>query len=127
MAVASPPDVAGRAQLARAVHHEIEFHPQKNLTMPAPTTTLTVRKTLPCPPETAFRAWTDPQLFQQWFAPDPAMSTVAEVDLRPGGKYRIGFQPPGGKPTMFVGGEFLKINAPRHLEYTWVWEKETDP
>src|SRR5882757_5141884 len=95
--------------------------------MSSPTSSLTVRKTLPCSPDEAFQAWTQPKLFQQWFAPDPAMKTVAEIDLRPGGKYRIGFQPPGGVPTLFVGGEFLTIKAPRHLEYTWIWEKESDP
>jgi uncharacterized protein YndB with AHSA1/START domain len=95
--------------------------------MPTPTTSLTIRKTLPCRPDVAFRAWTEPAQFKGWFAPDPTMKTVAEVDLRRGGKYRIGFQPAGGKPTMFVGGEFLVIDPPRRLEYTWIWEKETDP
>jgi uncharacterized protein YndB with AHSA1/START domain len=77
--------------------------------------------------EEAFQAWTQPELFQQWFAPDPAMQTVAEVDLRPGGKYRIGFKPPDGTPTMFVAGEFVTITAPRRLEYTWIWEKASHP
>ncbi len=95
--------------------------------MPNATASLTLRKTLPCSPDVAFRAWTEPEQFKAWFAPDPTMKTIAEVDLRRGGKYRIGFQPAGGKPTMFVGGEFLTIDPPHHLEYTWVWEKETDP
>jgi uncharacterized protein YndB with AHSA1/START domain len=47
--------------------------------------------------------------------------------LRAGGKYQIGFQPGNGKPTMFVGGEFLTVAPPGRLEYTWIWEKETDP
>jgi uncharacterized protein YndB with AHSA1/START domain len=95
--------------------------------MSSPTSSLTIRKTLPCPPADAFAAWTQPKLFQSWFAPDPKMKTVAEMDLRPGGKYRIGFQPPGGEPTMYVGGEFLLIDPPRRLEYTWIWERESDP
>jgi uncharacterized protein YndB with AHSA1/START domain len=95
--------------------------------MTSPNSSLTVRKTLPCSADEAFQAWTQPKLFQQWFAPDPAMQTIAQFDLRPGGKYRIGFQPPGGAPTLFVGGEFLTIEAPRRLEYTWVWEKDTHP
>jgi uncharacterized protein YndB with AHSA1/START domain len=94
---------------------------------PEPTASLTVRKVLPCLPDEAFRAWTRPELFQQWFAPDPTMTTTAEMDLRPGGKYRIGFKPAGGEPAMKVGGEFLVIQAPHRLEYTWIWEKESDP
>ena len=34
---------------------------------PTPSESLTLRKTLPCSPEQAFRAWTDPEQFQQWF------------------------------------------------------------
>ncbi len=92
-----------------------------------PSSSLTVRKTLPCSVDEAFQAWTQPKLFQQWFAPDPAMKTVADVDLRLGGIYRIGFQPPGGEATLFVGGEFLTIEAPRRLVYTWMWEKAAHP
>src|SRR5438105_1362551 len=109
MAFMSPPDVAGGAQLIRVVYRQIQIETVNPFFMTSPTSSLTVRKTLPCSVEEAFQTWTQPKLFQQWFAPDPAMKTVADFDLRPGGKYRIGFQPPGGKPTMFVGGEFLVV------------------
>jgi uncharacterized protein YndB with AHSA1/START domain len=95
--------------------------------MTAPSTSLTVRKLLPCSADEAFQAWTQPELFTQWFAPDPTMQTSAEIDLRPGGKYQIGFKPAGGASTLVVGGEFLTIDAPRRLEYTWIWEKASHP
>jgi uncharacterized protein YndB with AHSA1/START domain len=95
--------------------------------MPTPSASLTVRKILPCRPEKAFRAWTEPAQFQQWFAPHPEMKVIAEFDLQRGGKYRIGFQRPEGKPTLYVGGEFVVIDAPHRLEYTWIWEKESNP
>jgi uncharacterized protein YndB with AHSA1/START domain len=95
--------------------------------MPTTTASLTVRRILPCPPEAAFRAWTEPARLEKWFAPKPSMKVVAQMDLRKGGKYRIGFVLPGGKKTMFVGGTFLAIKPPGYLEYTWTWEKESNP
>lgn len=94
--------------------------------MPPPTASLTVRKILPCRPKIAFEAWTQPAQFQQWFVPQPGMKVKADFDLRRGGKYRIGFKPVD-KDMMFVGGEFLVIDPPRRLEYTWIWEKESNP
>ena len=94
---------------------------------PPPTSSLTVRKIVPCSPEVAFRQWTDPQSMATWFAPDPAMTTEAKIDLRPGGKYTIGFKPPGDAPAMVVGGEYLAVEPPHRLVYTWIWTKESDP
>ena len=55
------------------------------------------------------------------------MKAIAEMDLRLGGKYRIGFHRPEGLPPLYVGGEFLVIEAPHRLEYTWIYEKESRP
>ena len=91
-----------------------------------PIESLTLRKKLPCSPEQAFRAWTDPEQFQQWFVAMPGMTVKAQMDVRLGGKYRISCAR-AGEPTKFVGGEFLVVDPPRRLEYTWIWEKEAMP
>ena len=93
---------------------------------PTPSESLTLRKTLPCSPEQAFRAWTDPEQFQQWFVAMPGMTVKAQMDVRLGGRYRISCAR-AGEPTKFVGGEFLVVEPPRRLEYTWIWEKEAMP
>lgn len=95
--------------------------------MPLPTSSLTVRKILPCSPSVAFRNWTDPTSMATWFAPDPAMTTKAVIDLRTGGKYTISFNPPGEDPAMVVGGEYLEVSRPHRLVYTWIWAQESDP
>jgi uncharacterized protein YndB with AHSA1/START domain len=95
--------------------------------MPTPTVSLTVQKILPCPPAEAFRAWTEPKLFQQWFIPMPGIRATADVDLRKGGKYRISFVRPEGKPNVIVVGEFLVIDPPHYLEYTWIWAESPSP
>ncbi|MGO9062388.1 MAG: SRPBCC domain-containing protein [Candidatus Binataceae bacterium] len=40
---------------------------------------------LPCVSRMTIKAWTDPELLKQWFAPLPFTTLIAEVDLRPGG------------------------------------------
>jgi uncharacterized protein YndB with AHSA1/START domain len=48
-----------------------------------------------------------------------------ELDLRVGGGYRFAMQPPDG--TLFhLAGEYLEIDPPRCLTYTFRWE-EPDP
>ncbi|XXU71553.1 SRPBCC domain-containing protein [Sorangium sp. So ce1151] len=43
-----------------------------------------------------FKAWTDPELLKQWFAPEPFTTPVAELDLRPGGANLIVMRDPQG-------------------------------
>jgi len=85
-------------------------------------TTLTLRRVFPAPRERVFRAWTDPAELKQWFHVQEGWSTpIAEVDLRVGGKYRIGMQPPNGDPHI-VTGTYREIVIPRKLVYTWQLE-----
>ena len=92
-----------------------------------PTASLTVRKTLPCSPAEAFRAWTVPELFREWFVPASGIRVAAEMDLRTGGKYQIRFQMPEGKGQVIVDGEFLVIREPSYLEYTWTYVEREKP
>ncbi len=95
--------------------------------MSQPTTSLSVRKILACEPAFAFRAWTEPALFQQWFVPAPGVRTTAEIDPRVGGRYRIHHENPAEPSCGDVGGEFLVVDPPRRLEFTWAHEQRTGP
>jgi uncharacterized protein YndB with AHSA1/START domain len=46
---------------------------------------LTLTRVLDATPEKVFRAWTEPALLRQWFAPLPVITTQVELDVRPGG------------------------------------------
>lgn len=94
--------------------------------MPAPTASLTVRKLIPCSPDIAFRAWTEPAQFEAWFVPPPTKKVKAQYDLRVGGKYQLIFILPDGKPEVKVVGEFLVVDRPHRLEYTWMWQNNPD-
>jgi len=48
-----------------------------------------LERTIPAPPARVYRAWLDPELLARWMAPGPFTVTRADVDERPGGRFRI--------------------------------------
>ena len=46
---------------------------------------LVISRIIDAPRERVFKAWTDPELLKQWFAPLPYTTPIAELDVRPGG------------------------------------------
>src|SRR6266566_2390836 len=51
---------------------------------------------------------------------------VSEVDLRPGGRYRIHMQAPDGAVTHRLVGVYRLVDPPKKLVYTWRWENEPE-
>lgn len=80
--------------------------------------TLVVRKTIYATAERLFEAWTDPAQLQKWWGPEGVACIGPEVDLRVGGRYRIGNQLPDGK-ILWIVGEFEVVDPPHRLTYTW--------
>jgi uncharacterized protein YndB with AHSA1/START domain len=80
--------------------------------------TLVVRKTILASPERLFAAWTEPEQLRRWWGPEGVVCMAAEVELRPGGHYRIGNQHPDQK-LLWIVGEFEVVEPPRRLTYTW--------
>jgi uncharacterized protein YndB with AHSA1/START domain len=94
---------------------------------PATETLLIIRRTFEVPPAKVFQAWTDPQSLKKWCAPgDDYETPIAEVDLRIGGKYRIGMKPPGSAEIQIASGVYREVEIPRRLVYTWSWEGGPD-
>jgi uncharacterized protein YndB with AHSA1/START domain len=76
------------------------------------------------PPEAVFRALTDPaELPCWWGSADMYRTHDWKVDLRQGGKWSCQARSPQGDSE--VRGEYLAIEPPRLLEYTWEpsWEQ----
>ena len=90
--------------------------------MNPPSHQITIRQTFAVDRERAFRAWSDPAEMRRWFSPVGFTTPFAEADLRPGGRYRIGMQPPEGKPV-FAGGIYREVVPPERLVFTWSWEE----
>jgi uncharacterized protein YndB with AHSA1/START domain len=78
-------------------------------------------RTFPAPRARVFRAWTEPGQFRQWFGPPQGSTPSAEMDVRPGGTYRIEMKPSYAR-TRFVVGTFLEVRPPERLVYTFDWE-----
>jgi hypothetical protein len=57
---------------------------------------LIISRIIDAPRERVFKAWTDPELLKQWFAPLPYTTPVAELDVRPGGANLIVMRDPAG-------------------------------
>jgi uncharacterized protein YndB with AHSA1/START domain len=83
--------------------------------------TLEVRKTIDATPERLFAAWTDPNQLIAWWGPEGVACTGAEIDLRLGGRYRIGNRLNDGNEIWIVG-TFEAIDRPRLLTYSWLVE-----
>jgi uncharacterized protein YndB with AHSA1/START domain len=64
---------------------------------------LVLTRMIDVPRELVYRAWTEPELLRQWFAPQPFTTPVAELDVRPGGVNRIVMRDPQGNEHPNVG------------------------
>src|SRR4029077_14465459 len=79
---------------------------------------LVVRKTIKATPERLFEAWTSPAQLEQWWGPDGVTCVDPAVDLRVGGRYRIGNRLPDDTILWIVGAVEI-IYPPPRLTYTW--------
>ena len=65
----------------------------------AETLDLVLERTLDAPIDLVWQAYTNPEHLKQWFAPKPYQITECELDLRPGGIFRIRMTGPDGFDT----------------------------
>ncbi len=87
-------------------------------------TTLFLTRTFAAPRKRVFEAWTKPEVISRWFAAGPDMvPTVAEVDLRVGGKYRIGMKNTAKNVEHIATGVYREIVPDELVAFTWSWEE----
>jgi len=86
---------------------------------------LTLNRYYPVAPEKVWRAWTDPQALKQWFGPGgPQAVSLAELDLRVGGRFRMVFGGPQGTEHE-CAGIYKEVVRHRKLVFTWCWPNST--
>ena len=97
-------------------------------TNPAPTSNreLVLTRIIAAPPKKLFRAWTEPALLKQWFAPLPYTVSVAETDVRPGGSNFIVMRSPDGK-DLPNSGVYLDVVKNERLVFTDAYTKAWEP
>jgi uncharacterized protein YndB with AHSA1/START domain len=83
------------------------------------------RIAIKAPAERIFKALTDPRELLKWWAAEGKFhATHVESDLRSGGKWMMRVKGSGGT-EITVAGEYLTIEAPRLLIYTWIREEDS--
>ena len=92
--------------------------------MPLAGTTLYLTRTFAAPRHKVFEAWTRPEVISQWFAAsEEHVPSVAEVDLRVGGSYRIGMKHIAKGTEHIATGVYKEIVPDERLVFTWSWEE----
>jgi uncharacterized protein YndB with AHSA1/START domain len=91
---------------------------------------LVLTRIIDAPPENVYRAWTEPELLKQWFAPLPYTTPVVEVDVRTGGSSMIVMRSPEGV-DMPNPGVYLEVVPNERIvatdAYTSAWEPSAKP
>ncbi|HCB02844.1 MAG TPA: hypothetical protein DEQ43_01010 [Nocardioides bacterium] len=55
-------------------------------------------------PERVWAQWTDPELLASWFCPNPDLPTTCDLDVRPGGAWRVVMG------EWAVGGRYVEVS-----------------
>jgi uncharacterized protein YndB with AHSA1/START domain len=87
---------------------------------------LVLTRLINAPREKVYRAWTDPELLKQWFAPKPYTTPVVEIDVRPGGSAYFVMRGPDGK-DLPNRGVYLEVVPNEKLVSTDAYVKAWEP
>jgi uncharacterized protein YndB with AHSA1/START domain len=78
---------------------------------------LVIARLIDAPRASLFRAWTEPELMKQWFAPRPWTLSKVETDLRPGGSSTVVMRDPEGNEYP-SNGVYLDVVSNERLVFT---------
>jgi uncharacterized protein YndB with AHSA1/START domain len=76
-----------------------------------------VTRVVDAPREVVFRAWTEPAHVKQWWGPAAFSTPVCEMDVRPGGAYRLVMRSPEGVDYP-MAGVYREVIPPERIVYT---------
>jgi len=95
------------------------------VTLPTDTQILITRE-FDAPARLVWKAYTTPELIKRWWGGERGTVTIAEVDLRVGGRWRYVLAANGGFEVAFHG-EYHEIVEPERLVSTEAYEGIPDP
>ena len=77
-----------------------------------------IERSFDAPAEAVFDAWTSTEVMRRWFHVEADWVTPeAEVDLRPGGKFRVLMRRPDGTEHVLEGA-FTEVERPHRLAFS---------
>lgn len=83
--------------------------------------TLVITRIFDAPRSLVFNAWTEPAHRMRWWGLKGFTVTSCEMDLRPGGAWRLSMRSPEGREDRQVGN-FREIVPPERLVFTYAFE-----
>ncbi|MCV7345112.1 SRPBCC family protein [Mycolicibacterium rhodesiae] len=89
------------------------------------TVTVVVSRVMPAPPAVVFDEWLDPEALQEWMCPNPVRVVEVTIEPRVGGTVRFDVDDSG--TGVLISGQFLTIDRPRLLRFTWSNSNWEDP
>lgn len=84
---------------------------------------LVFERTFDAPREQVWRAFTDPDMIPRWWGPHGTTTRVAEMDVRPGGRWRYVSSAPDREDVAFYG-EYLEVDPPKGYRWTFMFDVE---
>jgi uncharacterized protein YndB with AHSA1/START domain len=78
---------------------------------------IVITRVFDAPRELVFKAWTDPNHVAHWWGPRGFTTTIHEMDVRPGGVWKLVMHGPDGTdyPNKII---FDEVSPPERLVYT---------
>jgi uncharacterized protein YndB with AHSA1/START domain len=82
---------------------------------------LVMERIFDAPRELVWRVINDPATISNWWGPHGYTTTVEEMDVRPGGKWRFIQHTTGGEDVPFKG-EYLEVVPPERIVQTFIFD-----
>ncbi len=103
----------GKQMLERLAHYlsKLEHSPA-----PSPKESFVLTRVIDAPPDSVFKAWTDPERLKRWWGPSGCEVGTCKVDLRPGGSFLYSMRMPNA-PEMWGKFVYQEITPPERLVF----------
>lgn len=83
---------------------------------------LTIKRRIKASPAQVFAAWTNPEKMKQWWGPTGMTAFLAEVDARPGGRFRVAMKAKAADAEVHdVSGIYKEFVPNEKLVMSWAW------
>jgi uncharacterized protein YndB with AHSA1/START domain len=86
-----------------------------------------MERTFAAPAQRVFDAFTSEEVIRRWWHAAPDWDTPeVRVDPRVGGQVRVVMRDPHKDVRYGGGGEYVEIDPPRRLVFTWTWDDDRE-
>ena len=82
---------------------------------------LVITRIFVAPRDVVFQAWTEPGRVARWWGPQGFVTTYCDMDIRPGGAFRVCMRSPEGAEH-WKQGVYREVVEPERLVFTFAWE-----